>query len=70
MDVSNSAIIQVRNTQSRVDGLIGKVLEGYQKFAAELSAYERSDLLANYNFPDISAVVEIENDNGEIVVLA
>jgi len=35
-----------------------------------LGAYQRSDFLADDNFADIPAMIEIENDDGQIVVLA
>ena len=35
-----------------------------------LRAYQRSDFLADDDFPDIPAVVEIENDDGQVIVFA
>jgi hypothetical protein len=35
-----------------------------------LRAHQRTNLLSQHNFPDVPALVKLENDDGQIVVLA
>jgi hypothetical protein len=46
------------------------VLEQCKSQTGTLRAYQRSDLLAGHNFANVAAMIQVEDDDGEIVIFA